>query len=332
MADYKGSKCISCGERFAEDDDIVVCPDCGTPYHRSCYEKEGKCINYELHKSGGSWKSDVSPTEKGKTAPDGKHVCPVCGLENPAGTPFCQRCGQALAVVSQVKDESYSRPGMTPEETAGSAGGMSPEEFAAFLINYSDPLCGFDPNEPYGETRVCEMADYIGKNTHYYLPLFKRFKLTGGKFSMNLSALIAPELYFANRKMIFASILCIIIRLFLNIPRFILIGANPQYNFGFITEIASHFDVQSTAFQVLIIMFSILTYAFMVGTSCFANWLYYRKVLKTVPKIRKKTHPYELRATLAAKGGTSPLALSMVIVFYVFALIGLEFYIGTLNI
>lgn len=332
MPDYKGSTCISCGQRFAEDDDIVVCPECGTPYHRSCYEKEGSCINHELHKSGGNWRSDAAPAEKPKSAPDGKLVCPVCGLENPAGTPFCQRCGQALAIASQVRDENYSRPGMTPEETMKNANGMTPEDFAAFLINYSDPLCGYDPNEPYGETRVCEMADYIGKNTHYYLPLFKRFKLTGTKFSMNLSALLAPELYFANRKMILASILCIITRLFLTFPNLIRIGADARYNFGIISEIASHFDIHSMAFQILSIMFTVLTYVFMLGTSGFANWLYYRKVLKTVPKIRKKTHPYELRATLAAKGGTSALAMSLVIIFYVFAFLALDFYIGSLNL
>ena len=44
MANYTG-KCFSCGEVFKDGDDIVVCPECGTPYHRECYLKEGKCIN-----------------------------------------------------------------------------------------------------------------------------------------------------------------------------------------------------------------------------------------------------------------------------------------------
>ena len=49
MANYTGKKCFSCGEVFKDGDDIVVCPECGTPYHRECYLKEGKCINDALH-------------------------------------------------------------------------------------------------------------------------------------------------------------------------------------------------------------------------------------------------------------------------------------------
>ena len=55
MATYTGAKCKVCQEPFKDGDDIVVCPDCGTPYHRECYKKAGKCINDELHESGGSW-------------------------------------------------------------------------------------------------------------------------------------------------------------------------------------------------------------------------------------------------------------------------------------
>ena len=57
---YTGEKCIVCGELFADGDDIVVCPDCGTPCHRSCWEKSGECTNTALHESGESWK----PTAK----------------------------------------------------------------------------------------------------------------------------------------------------------------------------------------------------------------------------------------------------------------------------
>ncbi len=40
--DYTGKKCPICSEKFKADDDIVVCPKCGAPYHRSCYEKGRK--------------------------------------------------------------------------------------------------------------------------------------------------------------------------------------------------------------------------------------------------------------------------------------------------
>ena len=55
MLEYEGQPCMICGRMFGEDDDIVTCPECGTPYHRACYKEAGACINTALHESGGSW-------------------------------------------------------------------------------------------------------------------------------------------------------------------------------------------------------------------------------------------------------------------------------------
>ena len=88
MADYINEKCISCGKEFTKDDDVVVCPECGTPYHRGCYEKEGKCINNELHEKHSVWKPEVKEHEETE-----KIVCKNCGAENPKEALFCNKCG-----------------------------------------------------------------------------------------------------------------------------------------------------------------------------------------------------------------------------------------------
>lgn len=49
---YLGGKCPICEVEFNNDSDIVVCPDCGTPHHRECWAKEGRCANARLHKDG----------------------------------------------------------------------------------------------------------------------------------------------------------------------------------------------------------------------------------------------------------------------------------------
>ena len=41
MPKYYGCPCEGCGKPLTLQDDIVVCPDCGAPYHRVCYEKLG---------------------------------------------------------------------------------------------------------------------------------------------------------------------------------------------------------------------------------------------------------------------------------------------------
>ena len=52
---HVGQECFGCHQKLQEDDDIVVCPECGTPYHRACWQKTGHCLNAPLHASGKSW-------------------------------------------------------------------------------------------------------------------------------------------------------------------------------------------------------------------------------------------------------------------------------------
>ena len=56
---YSNQKCPICNEAFKGDDDIVVCPMCGTPHHRECYKKNGECGNYNKHQDGFRWAPEV---------------------------------------------------------------------------------------------------------------------------------------------------------------------------------------------------------------------------------------------------------------------------------
>lgn len=49
---FKKYICPVCNNCFTDDDDVVVCPDCGTPHHRECWKKTGKCVNENLHGTG----------------------------------------------------------------------------------------------------------------------------------------------------------------------------------------------------------------------------------------------------------------------------------------
>ena len=46
---YTNYKCPVCHNQFTEDDDVVVCPECGTPHHRECYIQNGNCANADKH-------------------------------------------------------------------------------------------------------------------------------------------------------------------------------------------------------------------------------------------------------------------------------------------
>ena len=48
---YENNKCPVCNKEFVEGDDVVSCPECGTPHHRECYNSLGKCANRDKHGS-----------------------------------------------------------------------------------------------------------------------------------------------------------------------------------------------------------------------------------------------------------------------------------------
>lgn len=92
MMDYKGCKCASCHKVLKEGDDIVICPECGAPYHRECYAAEGRCVFSAKHGKGFEY---VPPEAKPDVNANGP-ICPVCHAQNPPDTLFCERCGQPM--------------------------------------------------------------------------------------------------------------------------------------------------------------------------------------------------------------------------------------------
>ena len=53
--DYLNEFCPVCNIPFNKDDDIVVCPECGTPHHRGCWQAKNECANSPLHAQGFEW-------------------------------------------------------------------------------------------------------------------------------------------------------------------------------------------------------------------------------------------------------------------------------------
>ncbi len=68
MGKLNGTVCEVCREPFKDDDDIVYCPDCGAPVHRSCWHEKGECPYAHLHGEGFVWKP--AEEEKEQEEPD----------------------------------------------------------------------------------------------------------------------------------------------------------------------------------------------------------------------------------------------------------------------
>lgn len=214
--DYKNSKCSVCGKPFSADDDIVVCPECGAPYHRECYAKAGKCVYADRHGTPDAWKPQQPAENK---AADVKR-CPRCGAPNQAGALFCVHCGHPLSENDEppqgnpFPSRNYG-PGRGAGNPAGWNGAPPPQGGYPPPGGYPpnrnvppdygfpfafDPLGGVNPQEPVNGIPAGDMAKFVQGNTQYYIPTFlglSRF----GRNRFNFSAFFFQGIWMLYRKM-----------------------------------------------------------------------------------------------------------------------------------
>ena len=163
MMDYKGCKCASCHKVLKEGDDIVICPECGAPYHRECYAAEGRCVFSAKHGKGFEY---VPPEAKPDVNANGP-ICPVCHAQNPPDTLFCERCGQPMrgGVPPQAAQSSpqYAEPGMSGTGMPGGFGGPG-AQYAT-----GDVMTQLHLAKEYDGISTQDWMKYIGNSAPYYL-------------------------------------------------------------------------------------------------------------------------------------------------------------------
>lgn len=293
---YTGEKCIVCGELFADGDDIVVCPDCGTPCHRSCWEKSGECTNTALHESGESWK----PTAKvSYTPPDGQPIrCIRCGALNDGDSHFCSECGLPLNF-----DRESSRPfNDIPENEEGTPG--IPQ-----MPNMQMRTIRLTPQSDMAGVRLGDYMEYIGSRSFNIIASFIKFAKTGRKVSFNIAALIFPELYFFYRKMTKTGVIFLLLSFLLSIPVMIYNGQSGE--FGGMILFSTPIDIKSRQFTSFYELCWIINVTVSVFASSYANYWYYKKAREDITSIRAEetVSEHETVDLIRRKGGTSWVAV-----------------------
>ncbi|WP_411677046.1 RING finger protein [Caproicibacter sp.] len=208
MTNYVGLKCPVCGKTFTAEDDIVVCPQCGAPYHRDCYAKAGKCVYEDKHGTPDAW---TPPRQHKEDGTQGRtKQCPRCGSFNSDQALFCEHCGQSLS------SDRPEYPGVTPPPPSrtqnnapyGGQGNNPPPPYG----NYGQtgfpgspppyyPSVGIpNPNEPIDDIPVGDVARFVQSNSQYYLPIFMNLKKFG-KNRFNFCAFLFPGAWMLYRKM-----------------------------------------------------------------------------------------------------------------------------------
>ena len=194
---YDRQNCVHCGREFAKNDDIVVCPVCGTPHHRECWAEGNGCGNAFRHDEGYVYKNPNEAQQSDKT-----EKCPVCGNENPDSSLVCHKCGADLTKGAGPKTQPGSNPFVTFD-----------------FGKIKDPY--MESDEKIDDVPVSEIAKQVGVKNDYYIPTFKRMSKRKLPISWNWAACLMPTcVWFYYRRCYlagtFAAIFDIIVQVLFN--------------------------------------------------------------------------------------------------------------------
>lgn len=295
MADYTGCKCPVCQQPFTEKDDVVVCPECGAPYHRDCYQKNAGCLFADRHGAGFEWKPAPGEMPNRDASAAGSEIsCPACGAMNPAGGLFCESCGAPL----RTGGPRYA-PGSGP---AASYGPNTAPQYDPYAGARQAAPGQLHPEDDLGGVKARDWAAFLGPNAGYYLMNFKRMTVTGQKLAVSFSAFFFGPFYFFYRKMWLPAAIFLTLDVFgAYIPQllqFLVLAESPLVA-------GLNLDVFSTVLNVL----RVVNLAVQFTEGLFAVYWYRRIGEKRIARVLQSCSPAEAPAALAKEGGVSLAAL-----------------------
>ena len=289
MPKYYGCPCEGCGKPLTLQDDIVVCPDCGAPYHRVCYEKLGRCIHSPAHAAGYEWKFPYQESEL--------RTCPACGERTLRTEDHCRCCGAALP------------PETAPQPNDRAAGADGAEDFnyddmyRRFTERVVDPVhrnvrTAFGPEELIDGIPYTDWVSFIGAAAPTYLNEYSRMQLQHTKISMSFGALLFGPFYFFYRKAWKPAFAFLAAELVLFIPSLLSLmqATNSPLTAG----------LSSSTLVVLSRIMSLLSFGLMLVRGLYGKWLYRKSAAARIRRIRAEFPDDDRRqAVLSAQGGVS---------------------------
>ena len=251
---YNGNLCDGCNEPLLENEDIVVCPECATPQHRHCYDKENKCVNTHLHGTDFTWQGNIDNSTSAKTSTlvnqqekNGELICPNCHHSNPAGSEVCRACGMKFTMfginvvesikqqekISQTPAKDENLPEYKAPFTVGIGEGFeaSAEDEAVTQEKEEQPVAGsaeyFNDEAnifkgPYpADDFTCgvktnTIGAFVRNNAQTYIDKFKRSELKG-KNSFNWGAFFFAPYWFFYRRLYKPGVIMLTVQLCISI-------------------------------------------------------------------------------------------------------------------
>lgn len=343
MSNYTGVRCPACAKKFAASDDIVVCPVCGAPHHRACYQDTGDCVFAAEHLSGKEWQAPQETPADGDHA-GGDHAqdpsrqpatkrCGECGASNPAESIYCQICGNRLNAAARAQEDKQRGDAMFQSWV-----------FPNYEMHF-DPQTfvygGMRPDETIDGLPVADLAVYVGPNASYYLPRFKMFSDGAPSISLNFSSFIFSYFYFFYRRLYAIGAVMLAVSIAAMIPYLLYVREmmpelvldasfapfmnmvrqwNLQLNLPPVEEINRSL---AASYERLYLILRVVNFGLRLAMASLANMFYYRKTIKGVAEIRARFgegfDKTRYHAALAYSGGVSQIAAAGAVVLTIAA-------------
>ena len=290
---YEGAVCPVCGQAFTQGDDVVVCPACGTPHHRACWMREGRCANEENHASGYTWQGAPQGRDAFEEKTEFGIICPRCGTNSPKDTLFCPNCGQPLGAQQPGNQAPFG--GQPYAQSYGFVGNMPPDE----------TIDGIP---------VAEVAAYVRTGTVSYLPKFFRMDRAKKKAGWNWGAFFFTPFWFFYRKLYAAGAVVTSLLLALSVA---FSGPVEQYMEAYLQYIEAAMQSQAAAESAFLALRGAMPMATLflglqlvihVACALIANRLYFKKTMGDLHMFHEQAlEENDYRLQLFRKGGTSLL-------------------------
>ena len=197
----ENKQCQICKGYLFEDDDIVICPECGAPHHRDCWQTTGHCGVEADHGTDRQY-DKVQAAKKEEETPEGEErTCPHCKRVSKSHEgDFCPYCGQSYNGAGNRHNRQYGDPmGSGPVFMGGM--GFNPNSYG-----------GIPKDSKIEDVKVEHIAKFVGSNAHRYVPRFATLN-KHSKGSWNWAAFLSPAAWCFSRKLYVQGILYAIIML-----------------------------------------------------------------------------------------------------------------------
>lgn len=311
MARYDQQKCDGCGRQFRPGDDIVVCPVCGTPQHRECWDRNHACVNDARHKEGFLWKEEAAEGEQEQKK---SVTCPQCGEKVVPGTLFCTRCGQPLGESNTQPNNPFGQNpygtgpfGQSPFGGEGSPfGGQPPYGAGPFGAPFFNPYGGVSPQEKIDGVPVPDVAEAVQANSQFYIPKFKAMENGKKKIGWNWGAFVFGYMWYFYRKSYVAGLIYALVQIMISVIFMEPLAKYQELSLQMLGNSSGAAMEALSAMLPVMLLFGAVTLGVRVLFTLVSNYIYRGKVFKIISSAKESAQEEEAyHMAVRQKGGAN---------------------------